>query len=96
MSKFINDSNLALILGNFKTKMTDGDAATLVSAKSYADTKFAGVSAGISISVVAQLPTSNIQTTVIYFVPKTTTGSNNAYDEYMYIASKWEKLEILL
>ena len=44
-----------------------------------------------NIAVVSALPTSNISTTTIYLV---TSGeeSQNLYDEYIYVDSKWEKL----
>lgn len=37
----------------------------------------------ISIQVVQSLPTQDIQTNVIYLVPKSTAGTSNAYDEYI-------------
>jgi hypothetical protein len=44
-----------------------------------------------AIAVVSSLPTSNISSTTIYLV---TSGeeSQNLYDEYIYVNSKWEKL----
>lgn len=42
-----------------------------------------------SISVVSALPSMGAEFT-IYLVPKSKTGTANAYDEYMYINSKWE------
>lgn len=37
----------------------------------------------ISILVVQSLPTTDIQTNIIYLVPKSTAGTSNAYDEYI-------------
>ena len=37
------------------------------------------------IKVVDQLPTENISTSTIYFVPSQSVGTNNIYDEYVYI-----------
>ena len=37
----------------------------------------------ISILVVQTLPTQDIQTNIIYLVPKSTAGTSNAYDEYI-------------
>lgn len=42
------------------------------------------------IKVVTALPTSNISTSTIYLKQSTTSGSNNIYDEYLYVNSKWE------
>ena len=42
--------------------------------------------------VVETLPSSNIDTAKIYLVESTEPGSNNAYTEYMYVNSTWEKL----
>ena len=39
--------------------------------------------------VVDELPTTG-ENNVIYLVPKDTSGTNNYYDEYMYINSAWE------
>lgn len=41
------------------------------------------------IAVVNELPSANIKTHTIYFVPKTGTA-NDIYDEYMYINNTWE------
>jgi hypothetical protein len=46
----------------------------------------------MNVAVVTTLPTSGISTTTIYLVPKTTSQTNNAYDEYLYVNSKWEKI----
>ena len=43
------------------------------------------------VSVVASLPTSDIDTHTIYFVSNSSSG-DNIYDEYMYINSNWEKI----
>jgi len=85
---------LALILGSFKTKMEEKDAAAVVAAKAYADSKFSSIAnVGIeSVQVVATLPTENINAKTIYLVAKTVAGSQNVYDEFMYISSQWEKI----
>ena len=43
----------------------------------------------LNILVVDELPTSDISTTTIYFMPNGETG-NNVYNEYIYVSSKWE------
>ena len=44
-----------------------------------------------AISVVTELPTSDISTTTIYLL-KTGSETNNLYTEYIYVNSKWETL----
>lgn len=44
-----------------------------------------------SISVVTELPATNISTTTIYLL-KTGSETNNLYTEYIYVDSKWETL----
>lgn len=43
------------------------------------------------VSVVASLPTSDINTHIIYFVSNSSSG-DSIYDEYMYINNNWEKI----
>lgn len=43
------------------------------------------------VEVVGALPTSNIATHTIYFVPKSG-DTNDIYDEYLYINNKWEMI----
>ena len=47
---------------------------------------------GFSAQVVTSLPTTNIDTHTIYLKPKTSTDYDNAYEEWMYINNKWEKI----
>lgn len=42
--------------------------------------------------IVQTLPTTDIQTNVIYLVPKSPSGTNDIYNEYAYINSTWEML----
>lgn len=44
----------------------------------------------LKIVVVETLPTTDISTDTIYFVPKTTSGTDNIYSEYIYVNGKWE------
>ena len=44
----------------------------------------------LSFEVVQTLPTSDIQTNVIYLVPSSTAATNNVYDEYIYVNNNWE------
>lgn len=53
-------------------------------------TKFESFVPGLTYKVVAQLPTENILSDVIYMVPAGTQGENQVYDEYLYIDDVWE------
>lgn len=44
----------------------------------------------LDIQVVETLPTQDISTTTIYLVPKSSAGTNDAYDEYIYVSNNWE------
>lgn len=46
----------------------------------------------LDIRVVQTLPTEDISTTTIYLVPKTTAGTNDVYDEYVYVSNAWEHI----
>lgn len=58
-----------------------------LASKTYVDNL---VSASLKREVVNVLPVSDIKTNTIYMVPKATAGTQNVYDEYMYINSAWE------
>lgn len=45
---------------------------------------------GLKKAVVQTLPTQDIDPNTIYLVPKQTAGTQNVYDEYMYINNAWE------
>ena len=42
--------------------------------------------------IVQTLPIVDIQTNIIYLVPKNPSGVNDVYTEYAYINNSWEKL----
>lgn len=42
--------------------------------------------------IVQTLPTTDIQTNIIYLVPKSPSGTNDIYNEYAYINNAWEML----
>ena len=46
----------------------------------------------MDIQVVQTLPVQDISATTIYLVPKTTTETNDAYDEYIYVSNAWEHI----
>ena len=45
-----------------------------------------------SITVCEALPDSNISKTTVYLLKSSKEETNNLYDEYIYVNSKWEKL----
>ena len=59
--------------------------------KSQTDDLISAIST-MNLKVVQELPTEDISTTTIYLVPKTTTGANDAYDEYIYVSNNWEPI----
>lgn len=59
--------------------------------KAYVDGLVSTIST-LSFQVVTELPTTDIQTNIIYLVPSTTSSGQNIYDEYIYINSTWEKI----
>lgn len=50
------------------------------------------MSAAIKREIVQELPVSDIKTDTIYMVPSSDPGTENVYDEYMYINNAWEKI----
>ena len=46
----------------------------------------------LTLEVVQTLPTQDISTTTIYLVPKSTTETNDIYDEYIYVSNSWEHI----
>lgn len=48
-----------------------------------------GSSKGLKVEVAQELPTTG-EENVLYLVPKTTTGTNNVFEEYLYINNNWE------
>lgn len=46
----------------------------------------------LNLEVVAVLPDHDISTTTIYLVPKDVPGTDDVYDEYVYINNSWEKI----
>ena len=51
-----------------------------------------GTVSGLKLQVVETLPTQDISTSTIYLVPKSTAGTNDAYDEYIYVSNNWEHI----
>jgi len=59
--------------------------------KKYVDDSVAAIET-TTREIVQTLPTQDIDTDTIYMVPKSTPGTQNVYDEYMYINNSWEKI----
>jgi len=82
-------------------KLTIGSAPSSnmdVTTKKYVDDKISNdIATAIGninqfeVSIVTDLPTTDIDTHTIYFVSNNGTNQN-IYDEYMYINSNWEKI----
>lgn len=45
-----------------------------------------------AISIESELPTENIDTHTIYFIPKEGSESGDVYDEYIFINNEWEHI----
>lgn len=46
----------------------------------------------LTLEVVEELPDHDISTTTIYLVPKDVPGTEDIYDEYIYVSNSWEKI----
>lgn len=80
-----------LMSGTDKAKLDAFGTASTYATKS--DVTSAVNAAGhLKRQIVSSLPTSDIDTNTIYMILKATAETNNAYDEYMYINSAWEKI----
>ena len=51
--------------------------------------KGGGSASGLKVVVVETLPTTG-EADILYLVPKTTTGTNNVFEEYLYVNNNWE------
>lgn len=51
-----------------------------------------GSIASLTLSVVSALPDHDISTSTIYLVPKDVPGTDDVYDEYVYVNSNWEHI----
>ena len=72
---------------------TEADKAELLKdyyTKTAVNELLAGLTAGINLQIVENLPTENIDSNTIYLVQKTEAFLNDYYNEYMYINSRWE------
>ena len=92
-----NKANISDIpdVSNFITKSVDDLVNYYKKSETYTQTEvnqLIGAITTLNILVVQELPTQDISTTTIYLVPKATSQTNNAYDEYIYVSNNWEKI----
>lgn len=87
LSSFTNDTG-------FITKTVNNLDNYYKKSDTYTKTEVNNLINGIStmnVSVVSSLPTTG-STTTIYLVAKSTSTTQNIYDEYLYVNNKWEKV----
>ena len=87
LSSFTNDAG-------FITKTVNNLDNYYKKSETYTKTEVNNLVNGIStmnVSVVNSLPTTGSATT-IYLVAKTSSATQNIYDEYLYVNNKWEKI----
>ena len=86
VSDFTNDSG-------FITSTVNNLANYYLKSETYTQAQvdaLIGAISTISIEVVQSLPVHDIKTNTIYLVPKQTAGTQNVYDEYIYVNNAWE------
>lgn len=88
LSDLTNDSNfITNVVNDLVNYYTKTDTYT----KTEVNNLIASISS-LNILIVQTLPTEDISTTTIYFVPRTTSETRNIYDEFIYINNAWEKI----
>lgn len=88
LSELTNDVNFVT---NSVNNLTNYYTKTNTYTKTEVNDLINGITS-MNVAVVQTLPTSGISATTIYLVPKSTIQTNNAYDEYLYVNNKWEKI----
>lgn len=88
LSELTNDVNF---ITNSVNNLTNYYTKTNTYTKTEVNDLINGITS-MNVAVVQTLPTSGISATTIYLVPKSTSQTNNAYDEYLYVNNKWEKI----
>lgn len=82
------DADLAIVQSVASSLDLKADKET-----TYTKTEVNSLISGInqfSVKIVNVLPTTDIDTHAIYFVPKDTGENDDVYDEYMYVNNAWE------
>lgn len=88
LSDLTNDSNF---ITNAVNNLVNYYTKTETYTKTEVNNLIGSIS-GLNILIVQTLPTEDISTTTIYFVPRTTSETQNVYDEYIYVNNAWEKI----
>lgn len=86
VSDLSNDLNF---IDNTVNNLTNYYTSSNTYTKSEVDNLIGAVSS-LNIEVVQTLPTHDISTSTIYLVPNSSHGTNNYYDEYIYVSNSWE------
>ena len=79
----------------FITKVVDDLVNYYLKSETYTQAEVNSLIGAIStlhIEVVQTLPTHDISTNTIYLVPKQTAGTQDVYDEYIYVNNAWEHI----
>ena len=97
MSKYIDIEGLKTYHGKIKeiietpaTSTTAGVVKPDNTTITISDDGTISAVSSLKIEVVDTLPTTDISTATIYFVPKTAADTDNVYSEYIYVNEKWE------
>lgn len=88
VSDLTNDSGF---ITSTVDNLTNYYTKTSTYTKSEVDNLIGAVSS-LNIEVVQELPSQDISTSTIYLVPKTTSETNDVYDEYIYVSNSWEHI----
>jgi hypothetical protein len=88
VSDLVNDSGF---IDNTVNNLTNYYSKSQTYTQSEVDALISAI-VTLNVLVVQTLPTQDISTTTIYLVPKQTTGTNDVYDEYIYINNAWERI----
>lgn len=87
-SDLTNDSSF---ITNAVNNLVNYYLKTEIYTKTEVDNLISAIST-MSLQVVQVLPTEDIQTNVIYLVPRVDSETGNIYDEYIYVSNAWEKI----
>lgn len=93
LSVSYNDENGDTWAFNLITKAVNDLVNYYTKSDTYTKTEVNNLIGGIStvnFLIVQTLPTTDISTSTIYLVPKSTSQTQNVYDEYVYINNAWE------
>lgn len=88
LSDLTNDSNF---ITNAVNNLVNYYTKTETYTKAEVNNLIGSISS-LNILIVQTLPTEDISTTTIYFVPRTTAETQNVYDEFIYVNNAWEEI----